>query len=268
MVHVPISVKYDLDHGEHRLDIYDAGVALMGISRSLSIAVHYFVNGNVIKQAPSLDGANIYLRPPREGSFIFEIDVGILTSTVGGMAVSGVVGSACWEFLKHVYSKVIGIDCKPQNSTAQKLAYQDEGAIDAIVDTIEGDVASIHRPIIKNSRNVFIVSGQNNIVTLNRKSYDYVTAKIISDDVENFIGTVSSFNANSGKGRIFVKNDGRTIPFMPEDDEFNDRQKTLLAWSLNEYVNGREGLLKLDATHISTPGGLLKSLNVHDVTKA
>jgi len=94
-----------------------------------------------------------------------------------------------------------------------------------------------------------------------------VKAKITSEHSELFVGNVSSFNANSGKGRIFIDDLGRTVPFSSEGEEFADEDKALLAWSLNEYVNGRPGLLEVDATYVSTPGGLLKSLNVLEINR-
>ena len=267
MEKLPLSVKYNLNSQDSYLDAYDAGIALSGISRSLAISMHYFVNGSVIKQAPALDGAKINLKPPKEGSFVFEIDIELATAAIGGMAASGVVGNACYDFLKYIYSRTVGRDYNPTNKASERLIRKDEGAIDAIVDTIESDVASIHRPIIHNAQNVFILNGQNNIVRLDSGSYDYVRAKIVSDTTDRFIGNVSSFNAYTGRGRIYLKSDGRNISFSPEDDEFTDEQKALLAWSLNEYVNGNTGLLQLEATYVSTPGGLLKALNVREVNK-
>lgn len=265
MLTVPVTVKYNIQDDDHRLDVYDAGVALSGISRSLAISIHYFVNESVIKQAPALSGARLHLLPPRPGSFVFQIDVEILAMTICGMAVSGIIGNACWDFLKHLYARTIGKEYSPHNEIANTLATRNQGAVDAIIDTIENDVALMHRPIIHNATNVVVFSGDNNIVNLDRSSYEYVKAKNISEKSSVFTGNVSSFNANTGRGRIFLLKFGRTISFSPALDAFTDEQKSLLAWSLNEYVNGNGGLLKIEANHISTPNGLLKSLIVHDI---
>lgn len=267
MLIVPISIKYILKEDVSILDAYDAGVALSGISRSLAISIHYFVNQVVIKQAPYLDGAKISLKPPREGSFVFDVDIQILAATIYGIAAPAIIGNASWDFLKYIYTRTVGKEYAPTTSLTNTLIQNDAGAVDAIIDTIEGDVASVHRPIIHNVQNVFIISGNNNIVSLDRQTYDYVKAKNISDETRTFIGNVSSFNANSGRGRVYLSDYTRTVPFSPEEDEFDDSQKSLLAWSLNEYVNGNRGLLYIEASYISTPNGFLKSLVVRNIEK-
>lgn len=268
MENASIKFKYDVENINGGIDLYDAGIALSGISRSLAISIHYLINGRIIKQAPSLDGASINLLPPARGSFIFDVDILSAASTIAGVAASGVFGNACYDFLKVVFNRTVGRDSTPTDPRVQKLFKNDNGEIDTIIDTIEGDVASIHRPIIKESKNVVIIGGSNNIVNLDMRSYDYVKAKILSDYAEDFYGNISSFNANSCKGRIYIIDEQRTVPFSPGDEGFSDSEKAILAWSLGEYVNNRPGKVRLRGRSVTTQSGLLKNLIIDTARKA
>jgi hypothetical protein len=70
-VEIRIHFKYDGGSAtDGYLDIYDASVALRGISRSIVIFTHAFLNdGEVRQRADHAQGAKIYLHPPVRGSF-------------------------------------------------------------------------------------------------------------------------------------------------------------------------------------------------------
>jgi hypothetical protein len=266
MSNIQFSLKYDLPGYESgAINMYDAGEALVGASRAFAISMHYFVNGKVIKQAPSLKGADVKLLVPKNGSFIFDIDIAFATSFILTSAASGVIGNACYEYLKHIFSKTVGQDYGPSNSLAKQVIATDEGAIDAMVDTIEGDFSAIHRPIIKNGGNVFIIGGKGNVVNLDSNTYDYVSQKVVEDKERLYRGRISSYNANSGRGRIFIRKLNRVVPFEPPQFGFSQDETELVAWSLNEYVNNRPGDVVLEARAVRTQSGLLKSLKASSV---
>lgn len=265
MTSLPLSVRYTFEDDTHSLDVYDAGVALSGLSRTLAISIHYLINEKVIKQAPSLSGAKILLYPARPGSFVFDLGILLQEHPVATSFAISLTAGACIEFIKLIVQKTIGKDYTSRDALVSEVVQNKPNDIDAIIDTIEGDVASIHRPIIHNATNVILASGDVHIGTLNRESYNYVKTKITSDEPERFVGNVASFNANTGNGRFFIERFGRTIPFASAMETFESNEMTLLAWSLNEYVNGRPGLLDITANYTSKPGGLIKSFSVIEV---
>lgn len=83
-----LKINFRYEHGSAntgRLDLYDASVALNGISRSLSIVTHAFLNGEVRTHGDAARGAKFYINTPKRGSFIFEATVFFGSAIAGGV---------------------------------------------------------------------------------------------------------------------------------------------------------------------------------------
>lgn len=68
-----ITFKISYHHGDAttgRLDMYDASVSLQGFAKALSITTHALLNdGEIRKKGNRIEGAQLYISPPRKGSF-------------------------------------------------------------------------------------------------------------------------------------------------------------------------------------------------------
>jgi hypothetical protein len=266
--------SYHPENGERTLDAYDAYVALYGIARSISILTHYVINNRIIKQAPSLKGARVLLQPPRAGSFEFIINVldeASNPNTFGGIVVAGAMGqlaaNALYDLTKTVFSRLTGKPEVPKSEFVQQLARGKPGELDALSDTVEEDIVRIQRPLIHNVTNINISGGTANIIGLNHDTYDFALTKIVSDNVEEFIGHVTFFNGATTSGRFWLDEEERTVGFSIERNvgSLPNTEKRLLSGSLDDWVNRLEGQIVLRGYTLRSKQGLLKRIFVTKV---
>lgn len=257
--------------GASTLAAYDAAQALYGIARSLSITTHYVLNGRVIKQAPSLLHAQVMVAPPRAGSFEFIVPiVDLLTSkeVIAG-TISTVGGGLIVELTKLLYRRATGQPEKTSSDEIMRLQREKHGDIDALSEAVEQDVLRLHRPFNGPITHLNIYGGENYIGNFNHKTYDYAKTKTLSDEPEEFIGNVASFNANTLNGGLWLKDEERVVAFSKDRSvHFKEDERALLAWSLNEYAHSRHGLLRLTGFSLKSKQEQLKRIFVTAVKKA
>lgn len=139
---------YKPEDGSNSLDAYDASQALYGISRSLSILTHYTLHRRVIKQAPSLEGAKVLIRPPQPGSFEFLVPIiQVATDPANFIAIShGLSSSYLYDLANMLYRRLAGKSEATSSDQMQTLARQAPGELDALADSINEDLVRIQRP--------------------------------------------------------------------------------------------------------------------------
>jgi hypothetical protein len=252
--------------GTSDLDAYDASQALYGISRSLSVLTHYAINKKVIKQAPSLSGATVLIRPPRAGSFEFIVPI---IQTISGPAniqavAQSLSASLLYDLTKLIYRRLTGKSEKTSSDSLQDLLRHSHGDLDALTDSVSEDIVRIHRPMISHKDSVFSVNvygGEVNIINLDHETHDFARTKILGDGEEKFFGYVTSFNGSTIQGRFWIQEEDRTVSFTRnKDTEISSAQRSLLAWSLNEWVTKREGFLYISGIPLMSKTGLLKHI--------
>jgi hypothetical protein len=264
---------YHPEDGSNSLGAYDASVALYGIARSLSITTHYVLHGKIIKKAPALRGAKVLVLPPREGSFDFIAPiVDFVSSRSEDIALSltvGMAGNYLVDLTKLLYRRLTGQSEQVVTGQVESLRREKPGEVDALGDALEEDVVRMHRPLDGPVQYFNIYGGHQNIGQFDRATYDYAKTKILGENVEDFEGNVASFNANSLNGRFWLITDERTVSFNKDRDVvFSDQDRKLLAWSLNEYANGRAGRLIISGIPLRSRQGNLKSVFVRRVRRA
>lgn len=264
--------KYNPEKDTNLLNAYDASTALYGISRSISIITHYAINGTIIKQAPSIRNAEVFVCPPNAGSFEFIVPIIQFASdpsTKAGALLYGVGASYIYDLTKLVYSRLSGKSEKTLSETIQHLQRTKSNEIDAIADSIEEDIVRIQRPIINNVYNINVYGGEKNIINFDKDTYDYSKTKIISSLEEQFIGHVTSFNSSSGKGRFWVDSEDRTIGFSvhKERESLSKREKGYLSSSLDGWVRNFQGELLLSGFPLRSKQGILKHIFITQINK-
>jgi hypothetical protein len=238
---------YEPEDDSDELDAYDAGQALFGISRSLALVTHYVVNGKVIKQAPSLSGARIMVVPPRAGSFEFLIQILPAIVDFAQQVAPSIAANLLYDLTKLLYRRSSGLSDVPETSELQELLRRVPGDIDAVNDAVDEDIVRIHRPFEGPVTILNIYGGVNHFGNFNRSTYEYAKARELGPGEETFTGNVASYNGNTDYGRLWMPQEQRTVAFrrdrtlkkLPQSD------RALLSWSLDEYVNGREGAVQL-----------------------
>lgn len=266
---------------EHALDFYDASRALVGFERTLALVTHLVVNGEIITQAPALKNAQIIVRAPEDGSW--KTRAWILIS--GAMATAAVgkdspVGYAVTSLFDYVMYSTMGFhvdyDKTFQQQRAEHLAQKGitESKVSSLIEKTEASVADIHRPIIASrTARAASVHGRNNssdpLIQLGPDmtaiTYEYLMQTIRSDDDFTFTGKVSSYNINTYKGRIYIEEEARTVPFELVDTAKTPKQISLITRSLRLNADDRKDDLakvEIDAYRVESRNGRLKALHI------
>lgn len=215
----------------HQLDFYDAAQAMIGFQRSLAITTHLILNGEVITQAPSLKNAQILSTPPQNGSWeivatiigaAFALGTASRETPIGHLIHSAYDYVICETLGFHIdYSQTIGQQYERiRVADDDALPILEQSQFDSVIEKCEYAVREMHRPIIKSetATSAKILTQANGRVAhlscpLNTETYGYVSYTEEGTTIETIIGMVSSYNINTFKGRMFVPEERRPIPF-------------------------------------------------------
>jgi hypothetical protein len=245
--HVRFSLAF---HGgtaeEHAVDLYDVSQALIGFQRSLALTVHLVLNGQIITQSPSLKGAKIYALRAEPGSW------GIRSLVVMGSIATGLyhlgslqnnspLGHLVFSLYDYVVSESIGVHVDFNKSIGQlyeqahrtnpKLNPVTQTQADSLIEKCDTAIREMHRPIFmsKTAESASITCGIGRHeeplhTSLTLETYDFIHETHQADVPEVVQGRISSYNANTFKGRIYVPKFGRPISF-----ELSPKARTKLA---------------------------------------
>lgn len=218
----------------NQIDFYDVSQALIGFQRSLALTTHLVINNQIITQAPSLKGARILATPPEEGSWKFTavltlIATGtyqILTAdkeTVLGNLVTSAYDYVISESLGfHVdFNKTLGQQFEELHGNERRKDTQPESRFDSLIEKCETAIGQIHRPLVESQTAdaaQLIARFHGTTLPIGKPltpaTYEYLEYSAKSDDTKRFKGKISSYNANTFKGRVYLPEENRLIPFI------------------------------------------------------
>jgi hypothetical protein len=233
------AVKFELSYtgassDAHEIDFYDVSQALIGFQRSLAITTHLILNDTVITQAPSLKGAQIFAFPAEEGSW--KLQAGILIASTAAYNIATApnntpLGHLVYSAYDYVISQSLGFNVDYNKSLGQlyeenkekeiELPEVRESQLDSVIEKCSVAITEMHRPIYKTkTANAARISTQidNQKVpltpTFSFDTFQYIIEEITEEQVQIVSGFVSGYNSNTYKGRIFVPEEKRSIPFI------------------------------------------------------
>ena len=244
------------DSDNHQIDLYDAAQALVGFQRTLALTTSLMLNGELITRAPALKNAMIMSIPPQEGSWKV-----VATIMVGGYYLltasqSTILGNLVYSAYDFVVKESLGFHPKLEESlVVQYEEFQNkinsskytpnlnQARLQSLTEKCQNSIRDMHRPIYgKNtamSAQIKYLSFNNQPklvgTELNIETYASLIGLKKLNDSETFEGRVSSYDVNTQKGRIFLKELGRTIPFELERNALTVNQRELLIESLKSY---------------------------------
>ena len=263
------------------IDFYDVAHAMVGFQRSLALTAHLVQNNEIITQAPSLKNARIFVSPPREGSWE------VVASAIFGAGASVALApkdSAAGRMTRRVYDYVLknalGKDVDFEQAFGDGVEAQiadghiTESKLDSLTEKCENAIIEMHRPIVWSGTalgaRVYINGDKDKRVgpRLTPETYEHAKRTVELKTPELFIGMVSSYNANTYKGRIFIPEEGRPIPFELSDTVRNRAVVKEVTGSLSQNALSRsnsQGRIGLKAFRRESSSGRLKSLYVIEI---
>ncbi|MER9615600.1 hypothetical protein [Mesorhizobium sp. M0207] len=291
-----VNVKFALsfsgnDAEENQLDFYDAADALTGFQRSLALTTHLVLNGEIIIQAPYLRGARILIKSPEPGSWKVVTTVAMIAAGAHQLATAPrdtVLGNLVVSAYDYVINESLGFHVDFDSTLGQQ--YEDlqrqrrpiapkltESQLDSLVEKTENSVKDMHRPIhgSRTASRADISSIYRRdvqaIASLDAETYDYVRLTTQVEHPLEFIGRVSSYNINTFRGRIYVQEERRPIPFELAETCRDFLTIQMITHSLQNNARDRlavEGEIRLTAFRFESSTGRLKRLLVTRVTLA
>ena len=274
------------DHNE--INFYDVAQALIGFERSLALTTHLILNGEVITQAPALKGAEIVARPPSEGSWklsaavlavaggLYHLGTAPKDTPIGHLVRSGYDYVVTETLGFHVdYDKSLGQQYEEIKKAKQPTAELSESKFDSLIEKCEHSIKEMHRPLVKSktANKAILTAHVDGISTplgppLTRETYEYVAYTERSPSPSQFTGKVTSYNVNTFKGRIYVTQQGRPIPFELSESARGDQSLSAITASLTASALARlqgRGDIAFSAFLNVSRTGRLKHLYITEV---
>lgn len=281
---------------QHAVEFYDVSQAMAGFERVVSLTTHLLINGKVITQSPSAKGFKLVAFPPEEGSWKLTVGlVGAMGPTImafGTAAPDTAFGWLTKSAVEYVvqetlgftpnFDETLGAQIKKYRSSQQGRPICDDLSVerfDSLVEKTESGVKAIHRPIVYSGSaevasfgyRVGADEGQMNVYA-DANTFEYIDQTITSDDFSEYCGIVSSYNANTFRGRLYIPEEKRTVPFELGDTVRNASVVNAITASLStnatQALAGGSGSTKevcFTAYRNETKIGRLKSLLVVEV---
>lgn len=266
------------------LDFYDAARAMIGFQRSLALTTHLAANGDIITQAPSLRNATIFVSPPKAGSWelVATVMAGVGAATMAPK--DSVLGHFTRSLYDYVLNATLGIDVdfdktiRQQYSELCEVRGITEDKMDSLIEKTETAVIDMHRPIVwsESARRARIRFGYDRDrltgPALTPETYEHATETKKLKKAEQIEGIISSYNSNTYKGRIYLPDARRPVPFELGDQARDANAIGLITGSLRtnaiDRVRARRNYVAdvgFKAFRHESSTGRLKSLFVVEV---
>lgn len=272
---------------EHIIDLYDVSEALKGFQRTLALTSHLVLHSEVITKAPYAKDLNIYALPSEEGSWKLIASLAIagqFLTTGLTSSQDSVLGHIFFSAYDYVISESLGFDVDYNKTLGQLYTEHEklnvpvitESQLDSVIEKTQNSIIEMHRPIYKsNTANqlkikAFDSSHSYDISSeIDINSYNYITENIIDGTIITITGVVTSYNSNTFRGRVFIKEISRPIPFE-FDPQLKGKRNTIsrVIKSLETHALNREHLLvTMEVKAVKSIKGKLKGYLVQKVWK-
>lgn len=273
----------------HEIDFYDVGQALIGFQRSLALTTHLVLNNQIITQAPSLKGAKINAIPPKEGSWEFTTIISVFVAggyvalTAGKETVLGNLVNSAYDYVVkqslgfHVdFDKTLGQQFEEFHYSENSKDVRPESRFDSLIEKCEPAIKQMHRPIVESetATSALIYNGNGTAKTqigptLTSESFEYLNYSAESERPADHKGKVSSYNANTYKGRVYIAKHNRPVPFILADNARTENNVAKITDSLSENAKTKfqgGGEIGFNAFSVTSKNGRLKSIIILQVS--
>lgn len=284
---INFTLKYaGRDTEDHRIDLYDVARAIVGFQRSLAITTHLVLNDEIITQAPSLQNAKIYTAAPEEGSWKITAMIVGAVYTAGTATKDTPIGHLIYSAYDYIISESLGFHVDYEKSLG--LQYEElkkkseptipileQSKLDSAIEKCEGAINDMHRPIWKSETAstgelIYNLGPEEKKFEqpLNIDTYNHMRFTVTESNSVTVFGRVSSYNINTYKGRVFLPEEKRPIPFILGETAKNRLMIGLITNSLTVNARDRsrpDGNISCIAYRNKSRTGRLKSLIIIEV---
>lgn len=254
---------------EHKIPAYDGVQSLTGITRSVLIVANYIVEGKVRRREFGQVPLTFNLLAQQPGSYETLYEVVWQGGVIAGILGGGVAGNLLTDLLKTVYRRATGTAVAAEPQSIQQLEEVRGGDLAALVDATEPSIRLGHNVINHGAITINInnrTQGQQ-IANFNPQTKQFVWESVINNTIRTKLFSIGSFNANTGSGRAFDLEEGRSIVFELEREADRATVNALLS-SINSYTIRRRlgdnltSAVALRYTSVDAIDGRLKKIRV------
>lgn len=255
----------------NRLPAHKGAISIEGVTWSLSLLAHYAATGRIRSRGELSPNIKVYIRPARQGSFINDVYIYVtepenlfITSIAGGY-VAATAGQLLNTLIAKSLKEVCGLIYKHTRHDERWLNKLPSGDVEALIDKIEPSMRRAHEVIDDGAETLEITKGRTPLVKFDSVTKAYVNADITGDETSRVV-SVGAFNANSGNGRVYLPDVGKTVPFAVGRG-LDSPTYAALSYSLDRYVNGLPSHIDLTSTEMLAADGRVKKLIVSKARK-
>ncbi|ESZ29614.1 hypothetical protein X733_24895 [Mesorhizobium sp. L2C067A000] len=180
-----------------------------------------------------------------------------MTTILGSYAV-GTIGQMANSLIVTSVKEVCGIINRVTTKEERWLNGLPSGDREALVDKIEPSMKRAHAVIGEGAETLVIRKGYTPLVTLDHLTKAYVNADLFGEELTKTV-SIGAFNANSGNGRLYLPEVGKTVPFFVEKG-LDQGTYAALSHSLDSYVNNVPSMVDIVATEVLANDGRIKRL--------
>lgn len=269
-------IKYHLTfRGEEadysRLPAHEGATSLEGMCWTISLISHYAATGKIRSRGELSPKIRVYISPPRQGSYATDIIAfitepqNLFLSSIVGSYVVATVGQVVNSLIVSSIKEVCGLAASLSKREENWLSKLPSGDREALVDRIEPSMRRAHTVIDEGAAILEIKKGRTPLLSLDSATKSYVNSDI-SGDNRTIEVSIGAFNANSGNGRLYIPEIGKTVPFFVPKG-LDAKTYAALSYSLDRYVNRLGSNIEIDCTEILSIDERIKKLIIEAARK-
>lgn len=266
MIEIRYRLKFDGDEADrHRLPAHQGSQSIEGMAWALSLLCNYAASGEIRHRGRLDDRIQLFVTPAQRGSYTTDIIAiatepqNIFLTTIVGTYAVATLTDAINGLIKHAYKRVCGLIDSDEKIENQKLERLPSGDIEAVIDAIEPSVKRAHSAINSGADSLTFQRARTPIITMDGATKEFINTNIIVPGITRQTVSIGALNVNSGNGRAYLPETGKTVPFSVVKEPANGTYG-VLSQSLNHYARGRDSQIYVDCREVLGVDGRTKKL--------
>jgi hypothetical protein len=227
-----------------KVSIYPASESLGGLGRLFSEVLNTLFEGKVTRKPRKSENYEANIVGIEKGCFEFRFEINVNEDFVNEVG-SSVLIDKFYDYLFITISKSVGLTYTPINPKVKSILEDEDKnfVFDDLAFKAHLWVKDIHSLIDKGDsfQTSFVRPRTNQRLILDKNTLAYIKEETISEENETWSGNVTSYNSQSGFGRAYIDELGRTTSFFIKNfDSINSDVQEKAGVSLRETTTSRK----------------------------